>query len=142
MTLSHLSLTLKATVKPRYTLAELAEQAGIPARTVRYYIARGLVDGPDKAGRDAGYSARHAAQLARIRKMQAGGRTLAAIAHETSDRRAESVPPAKAWWSHEIGGDVIVLVKADSRPWRIKQIREAIAGFAARLEPQGGRDDE
>ena len=30
------------------TLAELSEESGIPARTIRFYIARGLLDGPVK----------------------------------------------------------------------------------------------
>lgn len=36
-------------------LAELAQKAGLPGRTIRFYIARGLLPGPLKAGRGATY---------------------------------------------------------------------------------------
>ena len=61
------------------TLAELAEAAGIPARTIRFYIARGLLDGPLKAGRGAVYTAEHLARLEKIKTLQAEGRMLAEI---------------------------------------------------------------
>ena len=52
----------------------------MPARTIRFYIARGLLDGPVKAGRGAVYTADHLARLERIKEMQAEGRMLAEIA--------------------------------------------------------------
>ena len=41
------------------TLADLSTATGIPGRTIRFYIAQGLLDGPDTAGRTARYSPRH-----------------------------------------------------------------------------------
>jgi len=35
------------------TLVELAEAAGVPARTIRYYIAKGLLPSPLVGGRPA-----------------------------------------------------------------------------------------
>ncbi len=64
------------------TLAELSEESGVPARTIRFYIARGLLDGPVKAGRGAVYTAEHRARLETIKKLQAEGRMLAEIAHD------------------------------------------------------------
>ena len=64
------------------TLAELSEESGMPARTIRFYIARGLLDGPVKAGRGAVYTAEHLARLEKIKEMQAEGRMLAEIAHD------------------------------------------------------------
>jgi len=127
------------------TLAELSEESGIPARTIRFYIARGLLDGPVKSGRGAVYTAEHLARLEKIRQLQAEGRMLAEIAHELSDG-----PPAhpavapSAWWQHAIQEDVIVWVRGDVSPWRMKQIRTAVDDFASRLrEPESnntGRD--
>jgi DNA-binding transcriptional MerR regulator len=48
------------------TLAELADASGIPPRTVRFYIARGLLEGPEVAGRGATYGPGH---LERLQKM-------------------------------------------------------------------------
>ena len=50
------------------TLAELSEESGTPARTIRFYIARGLLDGPLKAGRGAVYTAEHLARLEKIKE--------------------------------------------------------------------------
>ena len=66
--------------KTRWTLTELADEAGIPARTIRYYIARGLLEGPDVAGRGASYGTAHRDRLLEIRALQSEGRMLADIA--------------------------------------------------------------
>jgi DNA-binding transcriptional MerR regulator len=49
------------------TLAELADASGIPPRTVRFYIARGLLEGPEVAGRGATYGPGHLERLQKIR---------------------------------------------------------------------------
>ena len=110
------------------TLAELAEASGVPARTIRFYIARGLLDGPAKAGRGAAYTSEHLDRLEQIRTLQSDGRTLTEIAQRFS------LPQPTAWWQHALADDVIVLAKADASPWRTKQIRAAIEEFARRLE--------
>ena len=127
------------------TLSELSEESGIPARTIRFYIARGLLDGPVKSGRGAIYTAEHLARLEKIRQLQAEGRMLAEIAHELSDGPpSHSAVAPSAWWQHTIQEDVIVWVRGDVSPWRMKQIRTAVDDFASRLrEPESnntGRD--
>lgn len=116
------------------TLAELAEASGVPARTIRFYIARGLLDGPVKAGRGAAYTAKHLARLAEIRRLQAEGRVLAEIAQILGDRPSsqQAVPPT-SWWQHALGDDVMVWVRADASPWRMKQIRAAVDDMARHL---------
>jgi DNA-binding transcriptional MerR regulator len=64
------------------TLAELSAASGIPARTIRFYIARGLLQGPSKAGRAAAYTDEHLARLETIKQLQASGRMLAEISHD------------------------------------------------------------
>lgn len=120
------------------TLAELSEESGIAARTIRFYIARGLLDGPVKAGRNAVYTAEHVARLEKIKKLQAGGRMLAEIIQELN-----GVPPPSTaaepspWWQHVIADDVVVWVRAGASPWRMKQIRAAVDDLAVRLgEPE------
>jgi DNA-binding transcriptional MerR regulator len=124
------------------TLAELAEESGIPARTIRFYIARGLLDGPVKAGRGAVYTAGHLARLEKIKQLQAGGRMLAEIARDLSDGPpAPAEAPPAAWWQHVIHEDVMVWVRGDVSPWRMKQIRSAVDNFAAQLREQSDSDD-
>ena len=122
------------------TLAELAEESGLPARTIRFYIARGLLDGPVKAGRGAVYTAGHLARLQEIRKLQAEGRMLAEIAqHLHGGPQAETALQPAPWWQYRIGDDVVVSVRGDVSPWRSKQIRAAVDDFASRLRaPESG----
>src|SRR5690349_18748695 len=114
------------------SLAELAAQSGVPARTVRFYIARGLLDGPAVAGRGADYDLAHLERLRKIRDLQGRGLTLAEIAQELSGTRT-ALPEPSAWWQYRISPDVIVSVCADAAPWRLKQVREALELMAARL---------
>src|SRR5438045_2028249 len=118
----------------RSTLAELAEASGLPARTIRFYISRGLLDGPLKAGRGAAYTAEHLARLEEIKRLQSKGRGLAEIAQilRGGQRPHQAVPPS-SWWQHTIGEDVMVWVRTDANPWRIKRIRAAIDDMASRL---------
>jgi DNA-binding transcriptional MerR regulator len=74
--------------------AELAELAieqgrayGLPVdpektneRLVRYYVAEGVVDRPERVGRDAAYGQRHLLQLLTARRMAQAGVSLADIA--------------------------------------------------------------
>jgi DNA-binding transcriptional MerR regulator len=126
------------------TLAELSDASGIPARTIRFYIARGLLDGPVKAGRGAVYTADHLARLEKIKGLQGEGRMLAEIAHDLADGAndgppADSAAPPLAWWQHRIADDVMVWVRGDVSPWRMKQIRSAVDELASRLrEPEDG----
>ena len=116
------------------TLAELAEATGIPARTIRFYISRGLVAGPAKAGRGAAYTGAHLERLEKIKALQAQGRHLAEIASlmagASSERPSYSSAP---WWQHAIADDVLVFTRGDASPWRQRQIRDAIDEMAQRL---------
>jgi DNA-binding transcriptional MerR regulator len=51
------------------SIEELADLAGIPVRTVRYYITQGLLPGPGARGRAATYSEEHRWRLLLIRKL-------------------------------------------------------------------------
>jgi len=51
------------------SLAELAAAAGVSARTVRYYIAQGLLAGPGARGRQASYGEDHLLRLRLIRRL-------------------------------------------------------------------------
>jgi DNA-binding transcriptional MerR regulator len=118
------------------TLAELADAAATAARTIRFYISRGLLDGPERAGRAAAYNERHLERLEQIKALQAEGLTLSAIAHRLTPGRATPTTVPEAWWQYRVAEDVLVITRADLSPWRTKQIRAAIDDLAARLKEQ------
>jgi DNA-binding transcriptional MerR regulator len=123
------------------TLAEIAEASGLPPRTIRFYIARGLVNGPVKGGPSAAYTAEHVARLERIKRLQTAGHTLSDIARilsGPSGEKSEAIP-ATAWWQHAIADDVVVWVRAGASPWRTKQIRSALDELARRIRQAGNR---
>jgi len=125
------------------TLAELSEASGVPARTIRFYIARRVLDGPVKAGRGAVYDSTHLKRLQEIQLWQSEGRTIAEIAR-TIDGPPAAGPLPASWWQHLIADDVMVFVRDGSSPWRTKQVRAAIEELTARLKTEEGkrRDDE
>ena len=121
-------------MKEELTLADLAESSGLPARTIRFYIARGLLDGPVKSGRAAAYTSEHLARLEKIKELQAKGRMLSEIGRSLGGEAPEKrAAPPTAWWQHAISDDVVILTLADASPWRTKQIRGAIEEFARSL---------
>jgi len=112
----------------------MAEEVGLSARTVRFYIGRGLLPGPEKAGRGASYGPAHLQRLQEIQRLQADGLTLAEIAARGEAREAVSLPEPQAWWSYEVADGVEVRVRADQAPWRLRQIRRALAELGSQLE--------
>ena len=78
LTVSHSVCILKP-MSESMTLAELAEASGLPARTIRFYIARRVLSGPGKAGRGAAYGPEHLKRLQQIQRLQSQGRTIAEI---------------------------------------------------------------
>jgi len=145
------------------TLRELAAETGVPERTIRFYISRGLMDPPLRGGRGAAYGASHKARLEEIRKLQAGGLMLAEIAHVVAAGRegavseealrvrklAESVPAAapfsalaapEDWRAYGVAGDVIVMLKAGAAPWRTRRLLAALRRFAAMINNDKGND--
>jgi len=127
-----------------YTLAELAERSGVPGRTIRYYIARGVLAEPVRRGRGAAYTAGHLKQLEGIRRLQEKGLTLAEI-----ERKAGGVEPAKlpepvGWWQYPVAEDVVVQVRSGLSPWRARQVNDALQKLAAELQlgSDGKRKEE
>ncbi len=63
-----------------YRVEALAARADVSVDTVRFYQSRGLLEAPRREGRVAWYDDEHLERLARIRRLQARGLTLATIA--------------------------------------------------------------
>ena len=57
-------------METKLTLEDLADQSGLPIRTIRYYIQEGLLDGPDTHGKFASYSPEHLDRLELISRLK------------------------------------------------------------------------
>lgn len=124
-----------------WSLAELAAETGVSPRTIRYYIARGLLDGPIVAGRGAAYTEGHLARLKKIRELQARGLMLAEIRLQLAGvGAAEALQPADSWDRYPIAEDVTVWVRRDIAPWRSRTIARALAEFAAKTKGNANHD--
>jgi DNA-binding transcriptional MerR regulator len=53
----------------RYTIDELADLVGVSVRTIRFYIAEGLLPGADSRGRGPGYTEEHLLRLRLARRL-------------------------------------------------------------------------
>lgn len=67
-------------------LDELAERAGVSARTVRYYIQRGVLPAPEFKGPDTAYDERHLHALRAIKRLQEAYWPLDAIASTLANK--------------------------------------------------------
>ncbi len=92
-----------------------------------------------KAGRGAVYTAADLARLEKIQELQSEGLMLAEIGQILEGGApAPTSTPAAAWWQHVIEEDVMVWVRTDASPWRMKQVRTAIDEMASRLKVEKG----
>jgi Ca-activated chloride channel family protein len=119
-----------------YSLGELAERCGVPPRTIRFYIARGLIPGPRKAGRGAVYASEHVNRIEAIRAQQAAGLTLSAIRARADAPSFELAPSQEpmAWRHYPVAPDVVVMVREDAAPWRVHTLRRTIAELQQQLK--------
>ncbi len=62
-----------------YSISELADLAGVTPRTIRYYLAQGLLPATGQSGPGTRYSTAHLARLRLIRRLQAEHQPLAEI---------------------------------------------------------------
>lgn len=74
----------------RYSIRELVEATGIPRRTIRYYVQRGLIPAPEGAGRGHFYTEEHRVGLQRVRALQARGYSLDEIAAASNRQERDS----------------------------------------------------
>ncbi len=121
----------------QFSLSELSEQADIPPRTIRYYIAQGLLPGPLGSGRGAVYGKAHLQQLNRIKALQEQGKTLAEVAFALLPQTDHhQMPEPVAWLEYKIADDLVVLMRGGIAPWRHKIIRKVLAEAAAKLQSE------
>ena len=123
--------------KDSYSLKELAEATGLPPRTLRFYIARGVLPGPKQAGRNATYGKQHLKRLHQIKELKQKGLTLAAITQMLVGPELLGLPQESITWRHHnVSDDVSVLVREDCSPWRMRLISQAITDLQKSLKIQ------
>ncbi len=105
-----------------YSISDLARLSGVTPRTVRYYVAQGLLPAPEQAGPSTRYGEGHLARLRLIRRLQREHLPLAEI-------RARLAP---------LGDDEVEqLVAADREPAAAPTPDRALA-FVQDLMAQSG----
>ena len=87
-----------------YTISELAEAAGLPVRTVRYYRATGLLQDAPREGRALQYDDTHLHRLQQIAELHDHGLKLDAIRELVNDG-AVGLAPAAAVLGASPSGD-------------------------------------
>ncbi|MBX3691032.1 MerR family transcriptional regulator [Dokdonella sp.] len=123
----------------KLTLEQLSEQAGVPGRTIRYYIQKGLIAGPEGERRGAWYTANHLSDLLRIRQWQESGLSLDAIAGLLQAKREPPLAPRRPGAvevrSHLVLTDGIELVVAPERAGLTQeQVRRLFQSVMAALD--------
>ncbi|HET9048996.1 MAG TPA: MerR family transcriptional regulator [Chiayiivirga sp.] len=103
----------------KLSLQQLSERAGVPGRSIRFYIQKGLLAGPEGEKRGAYYTEAHLADLLRIRYWQESGLSLDAIAGLLMARSEPPVatlrPGAMEVRTHLVIADGLELMVAPER---------------------------
>jgi DNA-binding transcriptional MerR regulator len=79
-----------------YTLTELADIASIPVRTLRYYLAQGLLPAPVRQGRHTRYPGTTLRRLRLIKRLRAANQPLADIRDRLETMSDDDVAAALA----------------------------------------------
>jgi|HubBroStandDraft_6_1064221.scaffolds.fasta_scaffold31619_4 DNA-binding transcriptional MerR regulator len=117
-----------------FSLDALAAESGFTERTIRYYISRGLLEGPARGGRGAFYTREHLTHLREIQRKQQQGLTLSEIERLGSTTGAAvSLPEPQAWWAYPLADDIVVQVRAGSSPWRQHQVKSILERLTREL---------
>lgn len=125
----------------KYSIAEIVEQTDITRRTLRYYIAQGVLMPPVGQGRSAFYTDEHLKRVRKVREMQDKGLTLAQIrwqldpeAGELRGRPGETnIPPGPGWVHLPTTGELLVLMRMDLPKGRAETIKNAVAALMSSL---------
>lgn len=108
----------------RFKLSKLAEETGVTARTLRYYIAQGVLHGPWSRGRRATYDQTHIDRVREIKALQERGLSLGEISHSPASYMPQTEPVKRV--EYPVHEHVRVIVKGEVSPWRKRQIERAI----------------
>lgn len=103
----------------KLSLQQLSDRSELSGRTIRFYIQKGLVPGPEGETRGAFYTESHLAELLRIKTWQETGLSLDAIHDLLQARSAPPISPVRPGAvevrSHLMVADGLELVVAPER---------------------------
>jgi len=133
----------------RYSIDELSTLAGVTPRTVRYYIAEGLLDRPAGEKRGSHYLRRHLEQLLLVRRWTDAGlsldriRELQAGAPEDPPRRAAPPGSVEVWSRVTVANGLEVHLEPGRAALSPEQLRALVRGITSvyrqvRAEPDTG----
>jgi DNA-binding transcriptional MerR regulator len=82
----------------------------------------------------------HRKQLREIKRLQARGLTLNEIARALGGETLKAVgaPQPSSWWQYPIEEDVVVWVRADVSPWRLREVQRTVREMALQLKKAKG----
>lgn len=121
----------------RLSIDELATLAGVTSRTVRYYIAEGLLDRPEGEKRGAHYLQRHLEQLLVIRRWTDAGlsldrvRELLAGAPEDPPLRAAAPGSVEVWSRVTLADGLEVHIEPGRAGLAPEEMRALVRSFMA-----------
>lgn len=121
----------------RFSIDELSTLAGVTPRTVRYYIAEGLIDRPQGEKRGAHYLRRHLEQLLLIRRWTDAGLSLdrvrELIAGAPEDPAPRRAPPGsiEVWSRVTVADGLEVHVEPGRADLTPEQTRSLVRGITA-----------
>jgi len=127
----------EAPTAERFSIDELSTLAGVTPRTVRYYIAEGLIDRPQGEKRGAHYVRRHLEQLLLIRRWTDAGmsldrvRELSAGAPEDPAPRSTAPGSVEVWSRITVADGLEVHVEPGRAGLPADQVRSLIRGITA-----------
>ena len=122
-----------------FSLRELAARTGVSARTIRYYIARGLLPPPLAAGRHARYGREHEQRLRQIQEGRRRGCSLAEMGGRLPLREGAGPEPEPVL-RLRLTEDVTVFVEGGLSPWRMHHVRRILAEAQAKLNALGAKE--
>jgi DNA-binding transcriptional MerR regulator len=127
----------------RFTLDELAESSGVPKRTIRFYIAEGLMSPAAGRSRSAYYTPTHVQELEHVKLSRERGLSIPEIRDLRVDSEVAQVRAGVVWERVELHPALELHVRSDA-PRSVRQLadwllREADAWFG---EPQNGERDD
>ena len=121
----------------RFSIDELSVLAGLTPRTVRYYIAEGLIDRPVGEKRGAHYVRRHLEQLLLIRRWTDAGLSLARVRELTAgapeDPAPQRAPPGsvEVWSRVTVADGLEIHVEPGRAGLDPAQMRQLVQGISA-----------
>lgn len=121
----------------RLSIEELASLAGVTPRTVRYYIAEGLVSRPEGEKRGAHYLRRHLEQLLLVRRWTDAGlslervRELIAGAPEDPPARRAAPGSVEVWSRVTVADGLEVHIEPGRAGLAPEQLRSLVRGVTA-----------